>query len=231
VLARDGRQWRAALPAGTRAVPETVRQMIELRLGRVSPAARELMRVAGACTAGVSFAVARQVAGLEEASALDALDEALAAQLLKPTADPDGCDFVHALVRHTLYEAQSPARRARLHRQLAEAMAAVYGARANEHVAEIARHWHRSASLPGAESGVPFCLQAADQARRRSPRRPFTSALRSTSGRRTRPSSPFDLAPRSSVPAWGMSTKPWCTSPRRCLPSSARQDTLWDTRP
>src|SRR5262245_25079387 len=164
VLARDATQWRAVLPAGTRVVPETVRQVIERRLGRVSPAARELLRVAAAFTAGVPFEVTRRVAGLEEGAALDALDEALGAQLLKPTADPDRFDFAHALVRHTLYEAQSPPRRLRLHRQIAEMMVAVYGPRASEHAAEIARHWHRSARLPGAESGVPFCLLAADQA-------------------------------------------------------------------
>src|SRR5262249_60273146 len=45
VLARDAKQWRAVLPAGTRTVPETVRQVIERRLGRLSAAARELLRV------------------------------------------------------------------------------------------------------------------------------------------------------------------------------------------
>src|SRR5262245_38534563 len=107
-LARDGTQWQAALPAGTRAVPETVRQVIARRLGRVSAAATELLRVAAACTAGVPFEVVRRVAGLAEAAALDALDEALGVQLLRPTADPDRFDFAHALVRHTPYEAQSP---------------------------------------------------------------------------------------------------------------------------
>jgi class 3 adenylate cyclase/tetratricopeptide (TPR) repeat protein len=165
-LARDGRKWRTALPAGARAVPETVRQVIERRLGRVSAAATQLLRVAAAFTAGVPFEVARRVAGLEEAGALDALDEALGAQLLAPTADPDRFDFAHALVRHALYDAQSPPRQVRLHRQIAEMMAQVYGERASEHAAEIARHWHRSASLPAAERGVPFCLVAAEQAGR-----------------------------------------------------------------
>ncbi len=165
-LARDGKQWRAALPGGVQAVPETVRQVIERRLGRVSAAARQLLRVAAAFTAGVPFEVARRVAGLEEAGALDALDEVLAAQLLKPTADRDRFDFTHALVRHTLYDAQSPPRQVRLHRQIAEAMEAVYGERASEHAAEIARQYHQSAALPGAERGVAYCLAAAERAER-----------------------------------------------------------------
>src|SRR5262249_27579487 len=58
------------------------------------------------------------------------------------------------------------ARQVRLHREIAEAMEQVYGQRAGEHAAEIARHYHRSATLPGAERGVPYCLAAADEADR-----------------------------------------------------------------
>jgi len=42
-------------------------------------------------------------------------------------------------------------------------METVYGGRAKAYAAEIGRHYHRSASLPGGERGVPFCLEAADQ--------------------------------------------------------------------
>src|SRR5262249_53986552 len=57
MIGPDGLQWRAVLPAGTRAVPETVRQVIERRLGRMSVAATALLRVAAAFTAGVPFEV------------------------------------------------------------------------------------------------------------------------------------------------------------------------------
>ena len=62
--------------------------MIERRLARLSEAATRLLRVAAAFTGGIDFEVARRVAGLEECAALDALDEALGAQLLVPTARP-----------------------------------------------------------------------------------------------------------------------------------------------
>ncbi len=167
-LARDGRRWSTAPNVAAKRIPETVRQVIARRLGRLSAAATGLLRVAAAFTAGVPFEVARRVAGLGEAAALDALDEALGAQLLAATGDPQVYDFPHALVRHTLYDALSPARQVRLHREVAEAMEAVYGQRATEHAAEIAEHYHRSATLPGAERGVPYCVAAADQAERSS---------------------------------------------------------------
>src|SRR5262245_8800347 len=164
LLASDGTSWKFAANLDGIGLPDTVRQVIERRLVRISEAASRLLRVAAAFTGGIDFEVARRVAELDEAPALDALDEALGAQLLVGTADPRTYDFTHALVRHTLYEVLSPVRQARLHRQIAEMMEAVYGARANEHAAEIARHYHRSATLPGAEHGVAFCMAAADQA-------------------------------------------------------------------
>jgi class 3 adenylate cyclase/tetratricopeptide (TPR) repeat protein len=157
---------RAPLEFGRLRVPDTVRQVITRRLARLSPATNRLLQASAAFTGGIDFEVARRVAALDEPSALDALDEALGAQLLVATPENHTYDFTHALVRHTLYRVLNHARQARLHRQLAEAMEVVYGARAIEHAAEIARHYHRSRTLPGAARGVPYCLAAAETAER-----------------------------------------------------------------
>src|SRR5215470_11212440 len=166
-LAEEGALERseseAAVARGV--LPDTVRQVIARRLARLPDATNELLRVAAAFTGGIDFEVARRVAGLEERAALEALDGALAAQLLVAAGGgAPAYDFTHALVRHTIYEAQSAPRQARLHRAIAEVMETVYGERAGEHAAAIARHYHRSASLPGAERGVPHALAAAQQA-------------------------------------------------------------------
>jgi class 3 adenylate cyclase/tetratricopeptide (TPR) repeat protein len=171
---------RGENPAPALAVPETVRQVIDRRLERLSESARRLLGVAAAFTAGVRFEVARCAARLDEGVALHALDEALGAQLLTTKAGGDTYDFSHALVRHTLYEALSPARQVRLHRQIAEAMEAVWGERAAEHAAEIARHYLLSATLPGAERGVPHCLAAAEQAERSAAFADAAAQLRAT---------------------------------------------------
>jgi class 3 adenylate cyclase len=146
-------------------LPDTVRQVIARRLERLSDATNQLLRVAAAFTGGIDFEVARRVAGLEEREALDALDAALGAQLLTPQSNSvHAYDFTHALVRHTLYEGLSPARQVRLHREIAEAMEALYAERIEEHGAEIAHHYRRSATLPGAERGAEHAITAADRA-------------------------------------------------------------------
>ena len=161
---RDGRWVSDANTIEELSIPEGVRQAIGQRLSRLSGAANRLLTVASAFSGGFQFNVAAAVAGLEEMPALDAVDEALAAQLLRPAGEVDSYDFAHALIRHTLYTEQNPSRQVRLHRQIAEAMEATYGERATDHAAELAYQYHRSAVLPGAERGVSHALAAADKA-------------------------------------------------------------------
>jgi len=144
-------------------IPEGVRQVIRRRLGRLSADAQNLLMVAAAFTGCVPLTIAGRVAGLAESATLNAVDEALAAQLVRPGSTPETCDFAHALIRQTLYAALSPARQLRLHRQIAETMEETYGPRAVEHAAAIADQYHRSASLPGAERGVQHAIIAADR--------------------------------------------------------------------
>src|SRR5262245_12335285 len=164
-LVSEGGRWSAAVAVEAMRIPDTVRQVIERRLDRLHEPVRRLLDVAALFTETVRFDIAAQVAGLEESAALDALDEALAAQLLKSTPDPHAFEFTHALVRHTLYGALNAPRRVRLHRQLAAAMEQAYGAD-ERYAGEIARQYYQSAALPGAECGVAYCLAAADGAKR-----------------------------------------------------------------
>src|SRR5262249_10166625 len=164
-LVNEGGGWSATLAVEAMRIPDTVRQVIERRLGRLGEAARRLMDVAALFTETVRFDIAAQVAGLEESAALDALDEVMAAQLLQSTPHPTAYDVTHALVRHALYGALTPARRVRLHRQIAAAMEQAYGPD-ERYAGEIARQYYKSAALPGAERGVSYCLAAAEPAER-----------------------------------------------------------------
>jgi DNA-binding CsgD family transcriptional regulator len=106
---------------------------------------------------------------MDEESLLDAIDEALAAGLIRPVAGKaESYDFAHAIIRAALYEERSPSRNVRLHRQVAEALERVYGgqpALARAHAAELAAQYHASASLPGAEHGIYHAQVAAEIAR------------------------------------------------------------------
>jgi len=147
-------------------VPDGVRQVIVRRLSRLSAEANRLLATASGCTGAFRFDVVSAAADLEGSSALDALDAALEAQLLRATGEREVYDFPHALIRHTLYSALNPSRQMRLHRRLAEEMERRYGEHAAEHAFEIAEQWHRSAALPGAERlSAPSASRSPGRAR------------------------------------------------------------------
>ncbi len=156
----DGR-WASDLAIRELGIPEGVREVIGRRMSRLSKEAARLLGVASVFEGTFRFDVVAAVADLGEADALDALDEALAAQLLQPAGAPDAYAFSHALIRHTLSAELSPSRQVRLHRKVAEALEAAYGEHPSPAQAgEIATQYRRSAGLPGAERGVRPALQA-----------------------------------------------------------------------
>jgi class 3 adenylate cyclase/tetratricopeptide (TPR) repeat protein len=166
-LYREEGTWRSsATSIADLGIPEGVRQVITRRLSRLSEPANRLMTAASAFNGGFRFQTVATVAGLDETSALDAIDEALSAQLLRPGGVAERYDFTHALVRHTLYGEMNPSRQVRLHRQIAEAIeervAAYPPEQGAPHAGELAYQYHRSADMPGAERGVKHALTAAD---------------------------------------------------------------------
>lgn len=145
-------------------IPEGVRHAVGQRLSRLADNTNRLLSAASTFSGEFHLGVAGRVAGLEEPSALDAIDEALDAQVIQPGARADTFEFKHALVRQTLYDELSPPRQVRLHRQVAEAMEATFGDDIGDQVAELAFQYHRSSPMPGAERGVQYALAAADRA-------------------------------------------------------------------
>lgn len=168
-LAEEG---RIALEDGTwvattsdLGIPEGVREVLGRRLARLSPAANKLLSVGALFEVAFPLPVAGDVANVAEDDGLDAIDEALAAQIVRPTGEFDTYAFTHALFRHTLVAEMNPSRQVRAHRAIAEAIEKrLRGEPSARDAAILARHFWRSAAMPGAERGVPYALAAAGNA-------------------------------------------------------------------
>lgn len=148
-------------------IPEGLRSVIERRLLRLDDTTQSLLRLAAIC--GDTFDDADLVAlsSRDEIEVLDAIDTALAAQLIRPSpSERHRYHFVHQLMQHTLADSWAPSRRIRLHRTLADGLASAAARGAHPQSAQIARHYLASATLPGAEAGIPFAIAAAAEARR-----------------------------------------------------------------
>ncbi|GAA1363243.1 hypothetical protein GCM10009612_41460 [Streptomyces beijiangensis] len=117
---------------GESTAPDTVRQLVAERLGRVDPVARRLIEALSASGGEASLSEVLDVAEhglrLSGAEAADALEAAIGASLVverqvvvsgRPVA---GLAFRHPLVRLTCYEQLSTVRRRQLHSAFAEAV-------------------------------------------------------------------------------------------------------------
>jgi DNA-binding CsgD family transcriptional regulator len=161
-LHRDGGRSLAA--GGGLGLPESIRGAVGLRLAGVSAQTRHMLQLASVFTAGFGFAELEALTELDEGSLLDSLEQALAEELVSPLGG-DRYDFAHALVRQTLYERLSPSRRARLHRRLAGALERLHEDDPARVAGELARQYHASATLVGADRGAAHALAAGRQAR------------------------------------------------------------------
>ena len=175
VLVETDGQWRLAakveeLAAG---VPESLRQMIEKQLERLTPEERRVVETAS--VVGGEFATAAVAAGLEEQTErVEEWCEGLAArgQFVRARGTETLADgtvtgrygFVHALYQQVLYERLAAVRRIHLHRRIGEWEEGAYGARVGEHAAELAMHFERGQDYPRA---VQYLGQAAENAMRR----------------------------------------------------------------
>jgi DNA-binding winged helix-turn-helix (wHTH) protein/predicted ATPase len=155
-------------------VPEDLRRLIELQLGRLDAA--DLAMLEAAAVAGVEFAAAT-AAGDASATA-EEVEERCAALArhgrflrdMGPVAWPDGSvsagfAFTHELHRAVLYDRIPAGRRARIHAAVAARLERAYGPAAPEHAAELATRF-RLAQDHG--RAVPYLQAAAEQALRRS---------------------------------------------------------------
>ena len=155
-------------------IPESLQQMLEQRLDRLSLEEQRVLEVGS--VVGAEFAAAAVASGLEvEAEQVEAWCEGLVrrGQWLQPreqSAWSDGTvsgryGFIHAFYQEVAYSRVSAARRLRLHRQIGTRLEDGYGERAQALAAELAMHFERGQEC---QRAVWYRGQAAENALRRS---------------------------------------------------------------
>jgi DNA-binding CsgD family transcriptional regulator len=152
------RLTRSTTDLGT---PESVREVVDQRLGRLAPGTAELLELAATAGSEFEFDVVRRAAGVADPELLARLDEALRSGMIDELASrPLAYRFTHELVRRALYARLTGVRRAELHLRVGEALESG-SARSGRALADLAHHFARAAPLDGARRGVHYNLLAA----------------------------------------------------------------------
>jgi DNA-binding winged helix-turn-helix (wHTH) protein/predicted ATPase len=174
IIEVDG-QWelRAKLEELEVGVPENIRQMITKQITRLSVEDQQVLEAAS--ISGMSFSALAIASALgEDVVEVEGRCEALARRKCflneRGVGEfPDGTvsaryGFIHALYVNTLYERISPARRAKLHKDMAERGEIIYGDHVGEIATELAMHFEQGHDYKRA---AKYLQKGADRATRR----------------------------------------------------------------
>lgn len=143
-------------------IPDSTRALVSDRLANLSSAERDVLVAAAATGDQFAIDVVADAVGQSAATVLGALGKALELGLLAELG-PDTGVFAHAVVRDAVFESSPASVRAKVHRQVGEALVRLRQAGRGVAPAELARHF----VLGGAASAVQastFAHEAADEA-------------------------------------------------------------------
>lgn len=162
----------ADLQAIADSIPTGVASFVERQLALLAPEERRLLEVASAVGAEFSASLIAAVLDVDPA-AVDAVSYRLARwrHLLKePEPAPRPADptalryaFRHVMVRQVLYDRLPPSERARIHRRVADYLAAAHADHLDDVAATLADHFERAGDV---ELAATYLERAAAQARR-----------------------------------------------------------------
>ncbi|MCA1841808.1 MAG: AAA family ATPase, partial [Actinobacteria bacterium] len=158
--------WMLATPIEELGIPEGVRDVVGRRLARLTEETNRVLACASVIGVEFDAALVQLVGGFSEDAALTAVEEAVDSRLVHEVAGPVPAHrFSHSLVRATLYDELSAARRMSLHRKVAEALETCHAGDMDDHLPALAYHYARAAA-PAAEvtKAVDFAARAGNRA-------------------------------------------------------------------
>ena len=134
-------------------IPDGVRDVLRRRLAGLPEQTQAILLVAAAAGREFELDVVRDVSGLDDDTALSAVEAALLSGLVVEGSPVGRFRFTHALIQDAIYDSVSRLRRARLHARIAARLGDRGGA-----------HWWLAAPVVGVPSALPHLLAAADRA-------------------------------------------------------------------
>lgn len=143
-------------------VPLSLRQAIGQRVDALSERTQRVLSTGSIFADAFDVSTLAALLDLPEDLVIEALDEATVQGFVQAGHGLDEFVFAHAIVRHAVLANWQSSRLVRERRRIAEHLVATTR---GDRAGEIAALFHLSRSVPGAAAGVPYALEAADDAR------------------------------------------------------------------
>jgi class 3 adenylate cyclase len=140
-------------------IPSSVREAVRLRAERLSEGAQATLSAAAVIGQRFGFELLRTVRGVDEAALEGHVRELIEQQLAIELDTPDEYAFRHALTREVAYDDLLARERRRLHRAVAQALAA------GQHI-EPALVAHHLIAAADEAAALPYVLESAERALR-----------------------------------------------------------------
>ena len=146
-------------------IPEGVREVIGRRLDQLSDECNRVLTIASVIGREFSLDALEPLSDVSGDQLLELLDEAMAARVINELPQAHGqYSFVHALIRETLYDEISIARRVRFHRRIGETLEKLYGDSPDSHLNELAYHFFQASPAGGSDKAIDYAIRAAKRA-------------------------------------------------------------------
>jgi DNA-binding SARP family transcriptional activator/tetratricopeptide (TPR) repeat protein len=146
-------------------IPPGVRAVIGRRLARLSADCQALLVPAAVMGREFGLEALTELSRLGLGELMDVLNEAMTERVLDDVPGaPARVRFGHALIRDTLYDGLTAARRMQLHREVGEALEVVYARDPEPHLAELAQHFVAAAPIGVADKAIEYAGRAGDRA-------------------------------------------------------------------
>jgi DNA-binding winged helix-turn-helix (wHTH) protein/tetratricopeptide (TPR) repeat protein len=155
LISREGSTWQLRVPLKKidLEVPDTLRQMIEARIERLSREEEQVLQVASVTGFVFSPSIAASASNLgcdefedlcEELSRRHRIVRSAGSQQLPNSKVAHRYEFVHELYREVLYGRQAPGRRAKLHQRIGERLEELFSVDPAAVAPELAHHFEQS---------------------------------------------------------------------------------------
>jgi tetratricopeptide (TPR) repeat protein len=151
-------------------VPDNVRLVIGRRLARLSDPAQKALGAAAVIGGSFTFELLHTATGGDVDGLLECIEEAEGAGVITSAVQyPEArFRFAHELIRRTIIEGHSAARRQRLHLHIAQAIELLYANVLEEHAEDLAHHFWSSGAAADPTKALRYLQMAGEKAVRSS---------------------------------------------------------------